>query len=159
MQYGPGIFLEEGFERRNHERRLIRKYGEKYAIEIIDSFDQIYVPEKRDELWFGYRDYGHHTTYGNRVVCHVVLAGKEYFRMNFSYHPDPRGGIQMGAYERLELSKNGIPRKICCFPRGEWVTATGEGLIAKCMQFVDIYCINMHGWQPLTEDENPPNSL
>lgn len=73
LQYGPGIFLKEGFERRDHERSLIRKYADKYAIEIIDSFDQIYIPEKRDELWFGYRDYGHHTPYGNRVVCDVVF--------------------------------------------------------------------------------------
>ncbi|GJL60507.1 MAG: hypothetical protein NPIRA03_33640 [Nitrospirales bacterium] len=73
LQYGPGIFLEEGFERRNHERGLIKKYAEQYDIEIIDSFDQIYVPEKRDEIWFEYRDYGHHTPYGNSVVCDVVF--------------------------------------------------------------------------------------
>ncbi|WP_447964769.1 hypothetical protein [Nitrospira sp. Ecomares 2.1] len=73
LQYGQGIFLEEGFERRNNERELIRKYGEKYDLEIIDSFDEIYVPEKREELWFGYRDYGHHTPYGNKVVCDVVF--------------------------------------------------------------------------------------
>ena len=82
LQYGPGIFLEEGFERRNHERGLIKKYAEKYAIEMIDSFDQIYVPEKRDELWFGYRDYGHHTPYGNRVVCDVVVHWHEKNRTN-----------------------------------------------------------------------------
>ncbi|HNP62259.1 MAG TPA: hypothetical protein PKM72_15535, partial [Nitrospirales bacterium] len=69
LQYGQGIFLDEGFERRNNERELIKNYGKKYAIEIIDSFDEIYVPERREELWFGYRDHGHHTPYGNRVVC------------------------------------------------------------------------------------------
>ncbi|WNM60294.1 SGNH/GDSL hydrolase family protein [Candidatus Nitrospira neomarina] len=77
LQYGPGILLEEGFERRDHERSLIRKYAEKYAIEIIDSFDQVYVPEKKEKLWFGYQLYSHHTPYGNKVVCDVVFHWHE----------------------------------------------------------------------------------
>ena len=55
------------------EESLLQKNGEKYNIEIIDSFDRIYVPEKRDELWFSYKNFGHHTPYGNRVVCDEVL--------------------------------------------------------------------------------------
>lgn len=99
LQYGPGIFLEEGFERRNHERGLIRKYAEKYAIEIIDSFDQIYVPEKREELWFRFRNYGHHTPYGNSVVCDLVFQWHAKNRtiepMNFSYHTVPGYGTRI----------------------------------------------------------------
>ncbi|MEO6201827.1 MAG: hypothetical protein ABIU05_03615 [Nitrospirales bacterium] len=73
LQYDPWIFSERDLERINEERKLIVKYGEKYNIVIIDSFDQVYVPEKRDELWFGYKDFGHHTPYGNKAVCDVVL--------------------------------------------------------------------------------------
>ena len=73
LQYDPWIFSERDFEKTNERRMLIEKYAEKYNIEIIDSFDQVYVPEKRDELWFSYKDFGHHTPYGNKVVCDEVL--------------------------------------------------------------------------------------
>ena len=73
LQYDPWIFSERDFEKTNKRRILIAKYAEKYNIEMIDSFDQVYVPEKRDELWFSYKDFGHHTPYGNKVVCDGVL--------------------------------------------------------------------------------------
>ena len=77
LQYGPSVFYDEILESSHERRRLIQKYGEKYHIEIIDSFEQIYVPEKRDELWFDYKNFGHHTPYGNKVVCDEVLRWLE----------------------------------------------------------------------------------
>lgn len=41
-----GIFSERDLKKTNERRMLIAKYAEKYNIEMIDSFDQIYVPEK-----------------------------------------------------------------------------------------------------------------
>jgi len=73
LQYDPSLFWEQVLKERKERRKLIEKYGRKYNIPIIDSFDRIYFPERRDELWFNIKDYGHHTPYGNEVVCDIVI--------------------------------------------------------------------------------------
>jgi len=71
LQYGAEVL--EGLEKRNVIRKLVEKAGKKYHLEVIDSLDQVFIPEKKDKLWFGIPGMGHHTPYGNQVVCEVVL--------------------------------------------------------------------------------------